>query len=80
MSELTKKNDPSDRRCALEGQEVDGEEIECAPLADGNDDWCYGCKFYVCREHSRNYGLMGVTIRTSSSRVRIRSSPSFSTC
>lgn len=49
----TKKNDPSDRRCALEDQG----DIECVALLDGSDDWCHGCEFYVCEAHSQNLCL-----------------------
>lgn len=50
---LTKQGDRSDRRCALEGQRGD----ECSPLAEGTDDWCHGCQFYVCEAHSQNLSL-----------------------
>lgn len=52
---LTKQNDKSDRRCALENQGA----TNCAPLGEGDTDWCYGCKFFVCEAHAQNGSLMG---------------------
>lgn len=47
---LTEPGNQQDRRCALEGQQ----DMACKPLLDGDDDWCFGCKFYICDAHSRN--------------------------
>lgn len=49
-----KKNDPSDRRCALAGEEVNGRKVECTPLAPldpHNESWCFGCGYYICEAH-----------------------------
>ena len=53
---------PEDRRCAfVSGGEIRGaaDEGPCAPLAPGSEDWCPGCKFYVCSRHERGLGVFG---------------------
>lgn len=55
--DLPKKDDKTDVRCALAGQEVHGEKVSCAPI-NQDEDWCYGCKFYICENHSVNISLM----------------------
>lgn len=46
------KNDPSDRRCAFTGYGC-----EDGALAPGDENWCWGCQFYICEGCYRNYDM-----------------------
>lgn len=43
---------PDDRRCGLI-DERPGDHT----LQEGDEDWCYGCKFYICEGCSKNHEL-----------------------
>lgn len=51
-----KRGDQEDRRCSLAGEMVRGRRVECAALAAGDADWCFGCRSYVCEEHEAVVG------------------------
>lgn len=54
LPRLPMKDDKADRRCGL----IDNRDGDHT-LHKGDEDWCHGCKFYVCDGCSQNMSLFG---------------------
>ena len=48
-----------ERRCALAGEPCPNGATDCAVLGPGDEDFCHGCRQYVCSNHEGGTGVFG---------------------